>query len=105
MQLSYAVTSYMAEDDSPFYFSSNTSKTYEFSYSLSDARTLMKSVSMLDRVTNNRKPIWVIDGRNYEFDNFSLCLLESSTGIQPVVEEDGDSYYTFSISLKSIDGE
>jgi hypothetical protein len=105
MQLSYGVTSYMAEDDSPFYYSSNTSKTYEFSYTLSDSKTLMKVVSMLDRVTNNRRPIWVVDGRNHEFDSFSLCLLGSSTGIQPVVEEDGDSYYKFSISLKSIDGE
>jgi hypothetical protein len=103
--LSYGVSSYMAEDSSAIYYGSFGSKNYEFSYSITDSKTLMRTVSVLDRVTNNRSPVWVVDGRNHQHDNFSLCLVESVSGIKPLIEEDGESYYTFSIRLRSVDGE
>jgi hypothetical protein len=105
MKFDLQAESYVVNDGQDFYISKRPAKTYEFSYSITDGKTLMKMVSVVDKISMNRSPIWVIDGTNKSIDKFSLCYIDSVSSIEPLVEEDGDSYYKFSISLKSLDGE
>jgi hypothetical protein len=105
MKLDLSAETFTVLDEQDFYLSKRPSKSYEFSYALSDSKTLMVVVSAIDKIGMNRSPVWVIDGLNASIEKFSLCLVESVSSIEPLVEEDGDSYYKFSINLKSLDGE
>lgn len=105
LKLDLKVNSYTVHDEQDFYRSSRPGKSYEFRYNLTDGKTLMKVVSAIDTISLNRRPVWVIEGMNSSLEKFSLCFVDSVSAIEPIVEEGGDSYYNFSINLKSLDGE
>jgi hypothetical protein len=105
MKLNLSVENFTVLDEQDFYLSKRPLKSYELNYELSDSKTLMRVVSAIDKIGMNRNPVWVIDGSNASIERFSLCLVDSVSSIEPLVEEDGDSYYKFSINLKSLDGE
>jgi hypothetical protein len=105
MKLEMTADVYTVHNEQDFYLSKRPSKAYEFNYALTDGKTLMKVVSAIDKIGMNRAPVWVVGGKNSSLENFSLCLVDSVSSIESLVEEDGDSYYKFSINLKSLDGE
>lgn len=98
--------SYFVYDEQPFYMAKKRiEKGYNFNYSIFDGDSLLKVVSVLDGLSVNRRPIWVIESYRSYPEKVSLCLVDEVGNYTPLVDEDGDKYYEFSFSLRSVDGD
>lgn len=72
---------------------------YRLQYRILDRLTYQKILAAVDKISYNRRPIWLLEEESNLID---LCLITSPPQHELIVDEDGDEYYTLSFSARSV---
>jgi hypothetical protein len=76
---------------------------YKLEYKILDRLTYQKILAAIDKISYNRRPIWLLERND---DNPShmidLCLITDPPKHELIVDEDGEEYYTLTFGARSV---
>jgi len=79
-----------------------TKVSFELEYRILDGLTVSKFRSLIDKISQSRKPIWVINDYETDHSQVYLCLIDNAVNHGIVIDEDGEKFYKLTISLRSV---
>ena len=77
-------------------------KVFNLKYNLQDAMASIKLKSALDKVTYNRRAVWILEHYLRDREQVYLCLADRDAQRKILLDEDGDEYFSFDIAFKSV---
>lgn len=77
-------------------------REFNFRYSIADGALFMKFVSLIDRLTFSRDPVWIVENHKSKKDSIYLCLMSGDATTQILVDEDGDKFYNIDLKFNSV---
>lgn len=77
-------------------------REFEFKYSIADGALFMKFMSLIDKLTFSRTPVWIIENYKSKKDSVYLCLMTGDASTQVLIDEDGQKFYSVDLKFKSV---